>query len=42
MVPLEYINRIDHSNLKVRDIGMGHTVPANQKHWVGYAAFGFY
>ncbi|MCD6366851.1 MAG: AmmeMemoRadiSam system protein B [Bacteroidales bacterium] len=36
-----YCNSIDHPHLKVDDIGMGQTAPANIHHWVGYAVIGF-
>ncbi len=38
---LEYATSIDHATLKVDDIGMGTTAPANIHHWVGYAAIGY-
>ena len=38
---LEYATSIDHPTLKVDDIGMGTTAPANIHHWVGYAAIGY-
>jgi len=41
-IPLGYATSIDHPKLSVEDIGMGHTAPANQRHWVGYASAGFY
>ncbi len=37
-----YANSIDHKHIKVDDIGMGVTAPANIHHWVGYAAVGYY
>ena len=36
-----YANSIDHEALKVNDLGMGTTAPANPHHWVGYAAVGY-
>lgn len=33
-----YANSIDHKVLKLDDIRMGTTAPANNRHWVGYAA----
>ncbi len=36
-----YCNSIDHPHLKVNDIGMGKTAPANIHHWVGYAVIGY-
>lgn len=36
-----YANSIDHSVLKVDDLKMGTTAPANNRHWVGYAAVSF-
>jgi AmmeMemoRadiSam system protein B len=39
---LNYANSIDHPHLPVNDLGMGITAPANQHHWVGYAALGYY
>ncbi len=35
---LGYATSIDHPHLKVDDLGMGVTAPANLHHWVGYAA----
>ncbi len=36
-----YANSINHKHIKVDDIGMGVTAPANIHHWVGYAAVGY-
>jgi len=36
-----YSNSIDHPILKVDDLKMGTTAPANNRHWVGYAAVGY-
>lgn len=36
-----YTTSIDHSPLKVDDIKMGATAPANLHHWVGYFAVGY-
>jgi len=36
-----YSNSIDHPVLKVDDLQMGTTAPANNRHWVGYAAVGY-
>lgn len=36
-----YANSIDHQSLKVNDLKMGTTAPANNHHWVGYAAVGY-
>ncbi|MGE0089155.1 MAG: AmmeMemoRadiSam system protein B [Bacteroidales bacterium] len=36
-----YSNSIDHPNFKVDDLQMGTTAPANDHHWVGYAAVGY-
>lgn len=36
-----YANSIDHPAIKVHDLGMGTTAPANTHHWVGYAAIGY-
>lgn len=36
-----YSTSIDHSVLKVNDLKMGVTAPANNHHWVGYAAVGY-
>lgn len=36
-----YSNSIDHPILKVDDLQMGTTAPANNRHWVGYAAVGY-
>jgi AmmeMemoRadiSam system protein B len=39
---MNYANSIDHPHLPVNDLSMGITAPANQHHWVGYAALGYY
>ncbi len=36
-----YSNSIDHPILKVDDLQMGTTAPANHHHWVGYTAVGY-
>lgn len=36
-----YANSIDRPPLKVKDLDMGVTAPANMRHWVGYAAIGY-
>lgn len=36
-----YANSIDHQTLNVNDLKMGTTAPANNHHWVGYAAVGY-
>jgi len=36
-----YANSIDHPTLKVKDLRMGLTAPANMHHWVGYAVIGY-
>jgi len=36
-----YSTSIDHSTIKVNDLNMGHTAPAHNRHWVGYAAVGY-
>ena len=36
-----YANSIDHPRLRVDDLRMGVTAPANMHHWVGYAALGY-
>jgi len=36
-----YSNSIDHKILKVDDLRMGTTAPANNHHWVGYAAVAY-
>ncbi len=33
-----YATSIDHPHIRVNDIGMGVTAPANEHHWVGYTA----
>ncbi len=39
--PVGYATSIDHPHLRVDDIGMGITAPANIHHWVGYPAIGY-
>lgn len=39
---LEYSTSIEASRIQVEDIGMGVTAPANIRHWVGYAAIGYF
>ncbi|MBU2652383.1 MAG: AmmeMemoRadiSam system protein B [Bacteroidetes bacterium] len=36
-----YSNSINHPVLKVDDLGMGTTAPANTHHWVGYASIAY-
>lgn len=36
-----YSNSINHPSIKVDDLKMGLTAPANMHHWVGYAAIGY-
>jgi len=36
-----YSTSNDHPALKVDDLNMGHTAPAHNRHWVGYAAVGY-
>lgn len=36
-----YSNSIDHTLIKVGDLGMGTTAPAYNRHWVGYASIGY-
>ncbi len=38
---VEYATSISHKKLKVEDLGMGITAPANIHHWVGYVAIGY-
>ncbi len=38
---LNYATSIDHELFPVEDLGMGTTAPANQHHWVGFAAIGY-
>ena len=38
---IEYSTSIDSLCIKVKDLGMGHTAPANINHWVGYAILGY-
>ncbi|MDI3526052.1 MAG: hypothetical protein PWR03_235 [Tenuifilum sp.] len=37
-VPVGYSTSIENTQIPVEDLGMGHTAPANIRHWVGYAA----
>jgi AmmeMemoRadiSam system protein B len=39
--PVGYATSIDHKHLRVDDIGMDITAPANIHHWVGYPAIGY-
>ena len=36
-----YSTSIDHTKIKVDDLNMGTTAPANNHHFVGYAAIGY-
>jgi len=36
-----YATSIDHPHIKVDDLKMGITAPANIRHWVGYTAIGY-
>ena len=38
---LGYASSIDHAHLRVDDLRMGTTAPANIHHWVGYVAVGY-
>ena len=38
---IDYSTSISDKPLPVKDIGMGHTAPAQIRHWVGYAAVGY-
>lgn len=38
---IDYSNSIDNQTLNVKDLNMGTTAPANDHHWVGYAAVGY-
>ncbi|MCG6188982.1 AmmeMemoRadiSam system protein B [Maribellus maritimus] len=40
-VPLGYQTTIDHPELPVKDLGMGKTAIATNRHWVGFTAVGF-
>lgn len=40
--PLGHSTSIDHPKLPVEDLKMGVTATANNHHWVGYAAIGYY
>ncbi|MFC2110953.1 AmmeMemoRadiSam system protein B [Bacteroidota bacterium] len=40
-IDLGYSTSIDHKHIKVEDIVMGLTAPANIHHWVGYPAIGY-
>ena len=37
-----YTTSVDHAHIKVDDIGMGATAPANLNHWVGYVGIVYY
>ena len=37
-----YSTSIEHAPIPVKDLGMGTTAPANDHHWVGYAAIKYY
>ena len=39
--PIGYATSIDHPHIPVDDLKMGVTAPANEHHWVGYAAIGY-
>ena len=39
--PIGYATSIDHPHIRVDDLGMGVTAPANEHHWVGYAAISY-
>ncbi len=39
--PIGYATSIDHPHIPVHDLKMGVTAPANQRHWVGYAAISY-
>ena len=38
---IEYSSSIENPTLDVKDLNMGTTAPANDHHWVGYAAVGY-
>ncbi len=38
---LDYRSSLDLPHLKVEDLGMGTTAPANNHHWVGYVGMGY-
>ena len=38
---IDYSTSIANKPIPVQDIEMGHTAPANIRHWVGYAAVGY-
>jgi MEMO1 family protein len=40
-IPVGHSSSIDHTQIRVDDIGMGVTAPANMHHWVGYAGIGY-
>jgi len=40
-VLVKYATSIDHPHIPVKNLGMGETAPANNRHWVGYAAIGY-
>ena len=39
---LGYALSVDHDHIKVDDLGMGTTAPANLNHWVGYVGMVYY
>lgn len=41
-IPIGYATSIKNKPLKVHDLQMGTTAPATIRHWVGYAAIGYY
>jgi AmmeMemoRadiSam system protein B len=40
-IPVGHSTSVDHPKLPVEDLRMGVTAPANNHHWVGYAAIGY-
>lgn len=38
---VKYATSIDHPQVPLSETGMGVTAPANNRHWVGYAAIGY-
>lgn len=40
-IPLGYATSLDHSHIKVDDLGLGVTAPATIRHWVGYPSVGY-
>ncbi|MFK7926136.1 MAG: AmmeMemoRadiSam system protein B [Bacteroidia bacterium] len=38
---LDYRTSITNPHIEVSDLGMGHTAPANQHHWVAYCGIGY-